>query len=147
RVVSASTGASDNAVAALAQKLHLETPRISESEATTLLRSYLGASGAKLPIADPQLVFLDGVIEFFGIMENEGRSTTVRLRARASFSEEALRLHIEEITIGALDIPSGIPNFIAATALKNQIAALELQLVRSSVRGLFVRDGFVEIAF
>lgn len=117
---------------------------ITESEATALVRSYMRARQSAALI-DPQVVFLNGAIEFFGTLEVKEKKTTLRILAAAGFEGGAIQLRIREIEVGAVTLPSYVPGLIAAAMLKNQIQNLEEQFLQSPIESITLHDGFLEI--
>ncbi len=120
-----------------------ETLRISEAEATAIMKSYFETKSFVLE--SPQMVFLEGGIEFFGIVGSEKRNSTLIVSCSLSFDDGVLNIRSKRVAIGSIGIPSIIPNIAIATIFSKDIERLEQEIKNSPIKDFSIKDGFLEL--
>jgi len=98
-----------------------------ESELTTMAKDGLNAAGDSLPLkVDSVQVAVDAdAVELFATSPQKGRAVTIRIRFVPNVDGGKLKLTINELKIGSLDVPPGASGMLATLLDKSLASAME----------------------
>jgi len=87
---------------------------LSESELTTIAQEGLEVAGdaLPLPLSSVQIAADDDVVELYVTSPRNGREVAIRARIIPTVEEGQIKIAVQELRIGALDIPAGVSKML-----------------------------------